>query len=110
MRLLPRGQFRYGVDRRVSELFVGAVTLPAGSVVPPLNPFHRLTTPWRFRLDALSIEGAVQDPEGHVDAHLRHPLGGFLLLLQHGVGDEVGHLEQVVVLGASEGRATDDSL
>ena len=39
-----------------------------------------------------AVEGAVEDPEGQADAQLRHPLGGFLLLLEEGVGDEVGHL------------------
>ena len=39
-----------------------------------------------------AVEGAVEDPEGQADAQLRHPLGGLLLLLEEGVGDEVGHL------------------
>ena len=56
-----------------------------------------------------AVEGAVEDPEGQVDAQVCHPFGG-LLLLEEGVGYEVGHLEQVVVLGASEGRAADDPL
>ena len=35
---------------------------------------------------------------------------GFLLLLQQGMSDEVRHLEQVIVLGAAGGGATDDVL
>ena len=41
----------------------------------------------------------------------RSTLGGWLLpLLEEGVGDEVGHLEQVVGVGASERGASHDSL
>ena len=39
-----------------------------------------------------AVEGAVEDPEGPVDAQPRHPGRRLLLLLQQGVGDEVGHL------------------
>ena len=39
-----------------------------------------------------AVDGAVEDTEGQVYAQLRHPLGGLLLLLEEGVGDEVGHL------------------
>lgn len=35
-------------------------------------------------------------------------MGGLLLLHDEIVGDEVGHLQQVVVLGVSEGRTADD--
>ena len=43
-------------------------------------------------------------------AQSRHPLGGFLLLLQKCVGDEVYHLERVVVLGTLEGGSAEKSL
>ena len=39
-----------------------------------------------------------------------HSGDGGLLLFQQGVGNEVRHLKQVVVLGAAEGRASDDLL
>ena len=39
-----------------------------------------------------------------------HPGDGGLLLFQQGVGNEVRHLKQAVVLGAPEGRASDDLL
>ena len=39
-----------------------------------------------------AVEGAVEDSEGPVDAEARHPGRRLLLLLEQGVGDEVGHL------------------
>lgn len=97
MRHLPLGQSRFGVGRRVPKLCVEAVGLSAsfGRPIESPSPPH----------DALGVSLrriAVENPEGHVQAQLFHPLGGFLLLFKQGMGDEVGHLEQVVVLGASE--------
>ena len=57
-----------------------------------------------------AVEGAVEDPEGPCDALAFDPGRRLLLLLEEGVGDEVGHLEQAVGVGAAEGGAADDPL
>ena len=51
----------------------------------------------------------IEDVDGSADTQALYPGGRLLLPLDEGVGDEVGHLEQVVGVGASERGASHDS-
>ena len=43
-----------------------------------------------------AVEGLVEYGEGITDAEILHSGDGLLLLFEERVGDEVGHLEQMV--------------
>ena len=49
-----------------------------------------------------AVQRAVEDLEGPVDAQAPDSGRRLLFLLEEGVGNEVGHLEQMVGVGASE--------
>ena len=56
-----------------------------------------------YTREPLAVEDAVEDAEGQMEAQPLHPGGGFLLLLEQGVGDEVDQQELVVGGGSPNG-------